>query len=80
MEVEADRLRARHRRVRRLAAAGLLAVPMLGLGAFAIVPLRLGATFYAALVGLSFALGPWLLAAGQLALPRAVRHPQALEV
>ena len=80
MEVEADRLRAHHRRVRRVAAAGLLAVPMLGLGVFAIVPLRLGATLYAALVGLSFALGRWLLAAGHLVLPRAVRHPQALEV
>lgn len=57
MEVNAEGWRARYRRARRLAAAGLMAVPLLGLGLFAIVPLRPGATLYAALVGLTFALG-----------------------
>jgi hypothetical protein len=53
-----------------------LAVPLLGLGLFAVVPLRPGATLYAALVGLSFGLARWLLAAGHLALPRAMRWPR----
>ena len=74
MKVNAESLRARHRRLRRVAAAGLLAVPLLGLGLFAVVPLRPGATLYAALVGLSFGLARWLLAAGHLALPRAIRR------
>lgn len=75
MEVISDHLRARYRRVRRVGAAGLLAVPLLGLGLFAILPLRPGATLYAALVGLSFGLARWLLAAGHLSLPRAIRRP-----
>lgn len=74
VDVNAERLRARHRRVHRVAAAALLAVPLLGLGLFAIVPLRPGATLYAALVGLSFALARWLLSAGHLVLPWAIRR------
>lgn len=74
VEVYAAGWRARYRRARRLAAAGLMAVPLLGLGLFAIVPLRPGATLYAALVGLSFVLARWLLAAGYLVLPWAIRR------
>ena len=76
MDVSADRLRERHRRARRVAAAALLAVPLLGLALFAILPLRPGATLYAALVGLSFALARWLVAASHLVLPRAIRLPR----
>jgi len=68
-------LRARYTRVRRVVAAGLLAIPVLVLAVFAIVPLRPGTTLYAALVGLSFALGRWLVAAGHIVLPRAIRWP-----
>jgi hypothetical protein len=52
-----------------------MAVPFLGLGLYVMIPLRPGATLYAALVGLSFALGRWLLGAGHLVLPRAIRRP-----
>ena len=57
-----------------IAAAVLAGLPILGLGLFALIPFRPAVTVYAALVGLAFALGRWLLAAGHLLLPRAIRR------
>lgn len=57
---------------RRIGAAVLVSLPILGLGLFAIVPRRPGATLYAALVGLSSALGRWLLGPGYFAFLRAI--------
>ncbi len=61
---------------RRIAAGVLAALPILGLGLFALIPFRPAVTLYAATVGLSFALGRWLLAAGHRVLPRAIRRPE----
>ena len=55
---------------KRLVVAGVLAaLPILGLRLYDVIPFRPAVTVYAALVGLSFALGRWLLAAGHLVLP-----------